>query len=140
MSINTRYLATCSTTDREWCHGDIIAFTSTEAEYIAQTHVVKEGIWLKSFVNEVRGGQGGPLTIMAKNKSAIALAKDNKYHLRTKHIDLRYHFIHEAVEDKRVRMEYIVTSENVVDIFTKALVKPKFTKFVGRLGLAMMKD
>ena len=44
------------------------------------------------------------------------------------------------MEDKKIRMEYIPTSENVADIFTKALGKPKFLEFVGKLGLAMMKE
>ena len=71
----------------------VIVLSSTKAEYIAQTHAAKEAMWLKTFVNEVRGGQEGQLTIMANNQGAIALVKDNKFHLRTKHIDLHYHFI-----------------------------------------------
>ena len=57
-------------------------------------------MWLKTFINEIRGGQAGPLTIMADNQSVIALAKDNKFHSCTKHINLHYHFIHEAVKDE----------------------------------------
>ena len=67
---------------------------------------------------------------MADNQGAIALTKDNKFHMRTKHIDLRYHFVHEAVEDGKITMKYISTSENVANMFTKALPKPKFTKFI----------
>ena len=119
---------------------NIIALSSTKAEYIVQTHAAKEGIWLKSFINKIRGGEEGPLTIMADNQGTITLAKDNKFHSGTKHINLQYHFICEAVEDERARMEYMPTSGNIADIFTKALAKPKFTKFIGRLGLAMMKD
>ena len=118
----------------------IIALSSTEAEYIMQTHAAKEAMWLKTFVNEIRGGQMGPLTIMVDNQSTIALAKDNKFYSHTKHIDLHYHFICEAVEDERIKMEYISTADNIVDIFTKALPKPKFTKFIGKLGLAKMKE
>ena len=76
-----------------------------------------------------------PLTISCDNQGAIALAKDNKYHARTKHIDLRYHFVREAVEDKKIKVAYIPTDENVSDIFTKPLPKPKFQKFVELLGL-----
>ena len=71
----------------------IIALSSTEAEYIAQTHMAKEALWLRSFVNEVNGMQEAPITINCDNQGAIALAKDNKFHSWTKHIDLRYHFI-----------------------------------------------
>ena len=70
----------------------------------------------------------------------IALVKDNKFHARTKHIDLHYHFVCEAVEDGKIKMEYIPTSENVMDIFTKAPPKLKFLEFVGMLGLAIMKE
>ena len=72
---------------------------------------------------------------MGDNKGAITLAKDNKFHARTKHIDLRYHFIREAVEDGKIAMKYIPTEDNVADIFTKALGKPKFQQFVKLLGL-----
>ena len=66
--------------------------------------------------------------------------KDNKFHTQTRHIDLCYHFIREAVEQGKVKMEYIPMSENVANIFTKALAKPKFLEFVGKLGLAMVKE
>jgi hypothetical protein len=77
---------------------------------------------------------------MADNQGAISLTKDNKFHARTKHINLHYHFVCETVKGGWIKMEYIPTSENVADIFTKALLKPKFTQFVGMLGLAMMKE
>ena len=113
----------------------IIALSSTEAEYIAQTHAAKEALWLRSFVDEVRGTGGAAITINCDNQGAIALAKDNKFHSRTKHIDLRYHFIREAVEDGKIRVSYIPTDENVSDILTKALPKPKFQRFIEMLGL-----
>ena len=115
----------------------IIALLSTEAEYIAETHAVKEGIWLKSFMNKIVGEKKGPLTVMADNQGAISLAKDNKFHAPTKHIDLHYHFVREAVEHKKIKMKYIPTVENVADIFMKVLLKPRFSEFVEKLGLAM---
>jgi hypothetical protein len=112
----------------------IIALSSTEAEYIAQTHAAKEALWLRSFINEVRGTGESPITINCDNQGAIALAKDNKFHSRTKHIDLRYHFIREAVQDKKITVNYI-PMENVSDVLTKSLAKPKFQRFVEMLGL-----
>src|SRR5882757_2639631 len=67
--------------------------------------------------------------------ASIALAKDNKFHVRTKHIDIRYHFIREAVEDGSINMQYIPTNDNIADIFTKPLAKAKFERFVQMLGL-----
>ena len=118
----------------KWQH--IIALLSTESEYIAQTHAAKEALWLIGFTDEIRGEKNQPINLYCDNQGAIALAKDNKFHVRTKHIDLRFHFIREAVEDNKILITYIPTEENVADIFTKALVRPKFKGFVGRLGLA----
>ena len=81
-------------------------------------HAAKEGIWLKMFIKEITRKTIGPLTIMGDNQEAIALTKDNKFHARTKHINLCYHFIREAVENGKIVMNYIPTAENVANIFT----------------------
>jgi hypothetical protein len=117
---------------------NIVALLSMEAEYIAQTHAAKEAIWLRTFIKEVRGGEENPLTVMGDNQGAIALAKDNKFHVRTKHIDLRYHFICGAVNKRKIAMKYIPTTDNVAKIFMKALGKPKFQQFIELLGLGAM--
>ena len=75
------------------------------------------------------------MMINCDNQGAIALAKDNKFHSRKKHIDLHYHFIREAVEDHKISINYILTEDNVADIFTKALARPKFQTFVEKLGM-----
>jgi hypothetical protein len=54
---------------------------------------------------------------------------------RTKHIDIRYHFIREAVENSKINMQYIPTNDNIADIFTKPLAKAKFERFTAMLGL-----
>ena len=87
------------------------------------------------FINEVLGVERGPLTISGDNQGSSVLAKDNKFHSRMKHIDLQYHFIREAVDEKKIQVTYIPTKDNAVDIFTKSLAKPKFAKFIALLGL-----
>ena len=110
-----------------------------ESEYIVQMHAAKEALWLQSFVNEMRGEKDEPLRLNCNNQGAIALAKDNKFHSQTKHIDLRFHFIREAVEDNKLSITYIPTEENMANIFTKALARLKFKGFVERLGLKEVK-
>ena len=66
----------------------IIALSSMESEYIAQTHMAKEALWLWSFINEIRGQQNELVELHCDNQGAIVLTKDNKFHLLTKHIDL----------------------------------------------------
>ena len=97
----------------------IIMLSSTELEYIALAHASKEGIWLRAFLSEIQDSQEGTMGIKCDNQSAIALSKDNKFHQRTKHIDIHYHYIREAVEDRKIQ----------------PLSKTKFQGFVTGLGL-----
>ena len=79
-------------------------------------------------------------SLSKQTTKVIALAKNNKFHAQTKHIDIQYHFVHEAVKNRKIKMEYIPTSKNFLDIFTKALLKPKFMEFVQWLGLEVINE
>ena len=113
----------------------IVALSSTKAEYIMQMHVAKEVLWLCSFLWELHSAPDDPLILNCDNQGVIALAKDNKFHTCTKHIDVCYHFIHEVVEDGKVTVWYIPTGDNVSNIFTKPLAKAKFWELAELLGL-----
>lgn len=115
----------------------IIVLSSTEAEYIAQTHAMKEALWICGFLKEIGWPQVEPMNLNCDNQGAIALAKDNKFHARTKHINIYYHFVREAVDNDKISVNYISSDENVADIFTKALLRAKFSCFVERLGLKL---
>jgi hypothetical protein len=87
------------------------------------------------FRSEVFGIPQTPITLHADNQGAIALAKDDRFHARTKHIDIRYHFIRELIEQKKVEIIYIPSADNISDIFTKALPSPQFKHLASQLGL-----
>jgi hypothetical protein len=80
------------------------------------------------------------LTIHYDSQGAIALSKDNKFHVWTKHIDIQHHFVHEAIEDGKLSVVYRPTDDNPVDIFTKPLAKVKFCCFVELLGCTRSKQ
>ena len=113
----------------------VVALSSTKAEYIMQMCVAKEGLWLHSFMWELHSTPDDPLIVNCDNQGMITLTKDNKFHMCTKHIDMHYHFICEAVEDGKVTVQYILTGDNVSDIFTKPLTKAKFWELAELLGL-----
>ena len=113
----------------------VVALSSTEAEYIVQTHAAKEALWLCSFLQELCSAPDDPLILNCDNQGAITLAKDNKFHVHTKHIDMCYHFIREVVEDGKVTVQYIPTRDNISDIFTKPLAKAKFQELTELLRL-----
>ncbi|PON33692.1 hypothetical protein PanWU01x14_350640, partial [Parasponia andersonii] len=84
----------------------IVALSTTEAEYVAVTEASKELIWLQSFLEEL-GQNYGKSTLHCDSQSAIHLAKNPGYHARTKHIQVRYHFIRSALEDGVLVLEKI---------------------------------
>ena len=77
-----------------------------------------------------------PIVLNSDNQSAIALAKDDRYHARTKHIDIRYHFIRYAIENEQIVLIYCPTNDMTADIFTKPLPSLKVKHFASALGLA----
>ena len=116
----------------------IISLSTTESEYVAAAHAAKEALWLRSFIEQLFDTKLSPTTMFSDNQSAIALAKDHQYHARTKHIDVRYHFIRWIVEKGAVRLVYCPTEDMVADTLTKALPSAKVKHFAVELGLSMV--
>ena len=97
-----------------------VARSSTEAEYVAAADATSEAIWLRSWVREVLGEDVTvPLVMLCDNQSAIALAKNDTFHQRTKHIDVGHHFIREQIEWGHITIRYVPTAEQDADILTK---------------------
>lgn len=115
---------------------DVVALSTSEAEYIALSHAIKEAIWLRNYLHEVWKIPLDPTKVLSDNQSAIALAKDDRYHSRTKHIDIRFHFIRYHIEKGNVEVTYCPTEDMVADILTKALPSMKAKHFASCLGLA----
>lgn len=101
-----------------------VALSSTEAEYIALTEACKELIWLKEFLQELKWSQE-KYAVHCDSQSAIHLSKNSTFHSRSKHIDVRYHWIRQALEEKEVSLQKIHTDDNGADMLTKALPREK---------------
>ena len=114
---------------------EIVSLSTTESEYVAATHGGKEALWLHSLISEVFGNITSPTTLFSDNQAAIALTRDHQYHPRTKHIDVRYHWIHWVVEKGSIRLVYCPTDDMVADALTKALPSAKVKHFAASLGL-----
>ena len=114
---------------------EIVSLSTTESEYVAATHATKEALWLRSLIGQIFGAFTDATTLFSDNQSAIALSKDHQYHAHSKHIDVRFHFIHWIVEDGKIRLIYCPTGEMVADTLTKALPSPKVKHFTAELGL-----
>uniref|UniRef100_A0A251V331 Putative zinc finger, CCHC-type n=1 Tax=Helianthus annuus TaxID=4232 RepID=A0A251V331_HELAN len=112
----------------------VVALSSTEAEYIALTEAVKEAIWLKGFVAEL-GAVFDETVVVCDNQGAVQLSKNSVYHERTKHINVRLHFIRDVVNSKEVRIQQIGTDDNAADMFTKPMPGVKFSKCLEMFGV-----
>ncbi|KAF7376711.1 Transcription factor [Mycena sanguinolenta] len=118
----------------------LIALSSTEAEYIAAASAAREATWLRELTNELSAqlassSSSPPTPLYCDNQSAIALAKNGVMNSRNKHIDLRYHYIRDAVDNGTVSLTYMPTDNQVADVLTKALPRTKLERFRALMGL-----
>ena len=119
----------------------MVATSSTEAEYVAASDAAREAIWLKGFMTEIAGifkdadiaCDAVPLSI--DNASAVKLTKNPEFHARTKHIDIRHHFIRGAVLRGEIKPEWISGKDNPADLLTKPLHRVTFAKHFDGLGM-----
>nr|GEX35398.1 hypothetical protein [Tanacetum cinerariifolium]GEX38142.1 hypothetical protein [Tanacetum cinerariifolium] len=107
-----------------------------EAEYMALTEAVKESIWIKGLLIEL-GVNLRSVVVNCDNQSAIHLLRNAMFHERTKHINMRYHFIREIVESKEIKVENIGTKDNAADAFTNVVPGPKFKYCIEILGVGI---
>ena len=114
-----------------------ISLSTAEAEYIAAGSCCTQLLWLKQMLIDY-GFDLGVLTIFCDNTSAINISKNPVQHSRTKHIDIRHHFIRELVENKSLQLEYVDTEKQLADIFTKALDASRFDSLRKSLGVCIV--
>lgn len=112
-----------------------VATSSTEAEYMALYEGVKEACWLKSLLSSIHLNMSNPIVIYEDNNGCIAIANNPTDHKRSKHIDVKYHFSREKVEQKVITLKYIPTGQQLADAFTKPLPAVQFLKIRKQMGL-----
>lgn len=117
----------------------VVALSSCESEFMAATTAACQGIWMRNVLSQITGDKLGPVVLFIDNKSAIDLAKNPMFHGRSKHIDIRFHFIRECVERGDVIVKHVSNSQQRADGLTKALATIKFEKMRNLLGVRELK-
>eukprot|EP00253_Pinus_taeda_P029244 PITA_29244 len=120
---------------RKW---KLVALSTTEAEYIAASMASCEAVCLRKLFGELFQRVLDTTIIYCDNKSEIRLAKNPVFHDKSKHIEIKYHYIWDMVQRGEVRLHHISTDDQIVDILTKPLSKGKFLVFRKQLGLIDM--
>ena len=111
----------------------VTATSTCEAELYAEAAAICEVLWLRGLVKELGLGAKVGSVVYGDNQSAIAVSKNGIKGEKTKHIDVKYHFVTETVERGDVQLKWIPTAEQQADIFTKALAAPAFELLRGQL-------
>ena len=114
---------------------ELVTLSTAEVEYVAATHAAKECIWLRRLIGELFPSLITRTTLHCDNQAALTLAVDDNYHARTKHIDIRYHFICQCIVRKVIDLVYCPTDDMTADILTKAL--PQWKVICHSLGLGL---
>ncbi|GKE21369.1 retrovirus-related pol polyprotein from transposon TNT 1-94, partial [Tanacetum coccineum] len=111
-----------------------VAISSTEAEYIAMSGCCAKFLWMRSQLTDYGLGFN-KIPMYCDNKSTIALSCNNVQHSRSKHIDIRFHFIKEHVENGVIELYFVNTEYQLADIFTKALARERIEFLINKLGM-----
>eukprot|EP00253_Pinus_taeda_P003412 PITA_03412 len=106
-----------------------MALSTTEEKYIAASMASCEAVSLQKLFNELFGFTLDTTVILFDNQSGIRLSENPVFHDRSKHIDIKYHYIQDMVQQGAIRLQHIGTDEQVADILTKPLGKVKFLTF-----------
>ncbi|OAQ61354.1 retrovirus-related pol polyprotein [Purpureocillium lilacinum] len=102
-----------------------VATSTMDAEYIAGAEAAKEAVWIRNFINDLRipGVHIDTVPLYIDSNSALKLTRNPEFHSRSKHIDVKHHFIREKVDEGIINTQRVDTKDNLADAFTKALPK-----------------
>lgn len=112
-----------------------VCLSSTEAEYVACTEAAKELVSHRKFAEGLGAKPEGPTELLCDSQSAIALSQNPIYHARTKHVEIKHHYIRQLILEGEVILHYVATKDNTADVLTKALSTPLHQKHTQALGL-----
>ena len=119
---------------RSWLQ-PFVTLSTTEAEFVAAVEAGKAIKWTRNILHEFGYPTNGPSTLLIDNQSALTVSKNPEHHGRMKHLDLKFFWLRDQVEANIISPVYIPTSDQIADIFTKALTRVKVEKFRMLLGL-----
>jgi len=119
---------------------DLVALSSVKAKYVVACKIGKDVVWLSKLLTNLFERALDPTVINCDNQSCIKMSRDLVFHARMKHINNKFHYIKNLVQNGIVKLQYVSTDNQVVDILTKSLPNKKFEYLKSMLGLVDIVD
>lgn len=116
------------------------SLSTTEAEYVAGCESSKEAVWIDHLLKEIGQDKLLPIPLLCDNQSAIRLAKNPEFHQRTKHVQIKYHFIREQLKSGIIDLQYVGTENQLADILTKPLETNQFQNLRDQMGIIDVRE
>ena len=113
----------------------LVALSTVNAEYIAASVASREAVWLPKLLAKIFDIELDPTLIHCDNQSCVRLSENPVFHDKSKHIEIKYHYIQDMVQRGAVELWYISTDEQIADILTKPLSRVKYEYFKEKLGV-----
>ena len=107
-----------------------------EAKYMAVTAATHKAIWLQQLLNKFNINTDDPMPILIDNRAAIKLTKDSKFHTWAKHIDIKHHYVWEAIKAHQVIVISCASKENLADVFMKSLIHDQHCFLISGFSMA----
>lgn len=113
----------------------VVALSTAEAEYIASFDATREAAWLRQLYHDITNIDCSPLTLYIDNQSAICIANNTSSSRRSCHMDVRYHYVREEVQNNHIKTVYCPTEQMIADILTKAMPRYRYDQLQAMLGV-----
>nr|GEX89778.1 uncharacterized mitochondrial protein AtMg00810-like [Tanacetum cinerariifolium] len=117
-----------------------VILSSCEAEFMAATMAACQGIWLRRLLTNLTGQNIPPVIMHVDNRSALDLMKNPVFHGRSKHIDIRFHFIRECVENGEITVTHVSGKKRKADLLTKPLARVKHQEMRDLIGVRKIRS
>lgn len=112
-----------------------VALSTAEAEYVALSGATQEAAWLKNLLGDLNYNVEGPMTIFEDNTAAICIANDALCNRKTKHIDLKFHYIRDQISCNKIQLRHCRSEDMIADVLTKGVTHEKFVRMRKLLGV-----
>ena len=116
-----------------------MAPSTTESKYVVAYSTSCEAVWLRKLLSDLFDLQLDATCIHCDNQSCVKLLENPVFHDKSKHIEIKYHYIRDMVQRGAMKLQYVATEEEIVDVLTKPLVRVKFEYFREKLGVLQIK-